>query len=127
MIVKSLNDVISTEFDVDWGNGKSRRFLTLRDGMGYSLTETIVNAGSDSLLEYKNHLEACYCIEGEGEVRDTTTGAVHQITPGTMYALDKHEKHHLVAKSDMKLVCVFNPPLKGTERHNLKDAESSTY
>ena len=95
--------------------------------MGYALTETIVNAGTSSLLEYKNHLEACYCIEGEGEVHDVATGEVHAIVPGTMYALDKHDKHYLVARSDMKLVCVFNPPLNRTERHSLSASESSCY
>jgi L-ectoine synthase len=126
MIVNSLAKIENSERDVDWGNGKSRRLLIQNDNMGYSLTDTIINAGSASLLEYKNHLEACYCIEGEGEVVDTQTGEVHKITPGTMYALDKHDKHWLKADKTMRLVCVFNPPLKGDERHSLS-GESSAY
>lgn len=127
MIVKHLNKLFGTERDIDWGNGRSRRFLIESEGMGYSLTDTLINAGSESLLGYKNHLETCYCIEGTGEVEDMD-GNVHQLEPGVMYALDKHDQHYLRAHTDMRLVCVFNPPLQGQERHSLdSDGSSSTY
>jgi len=126
MIIRSLHEIAGTERDVAWGNGQSRRLLLERDGMGYSLTDTVINAGTTSLLEYKRHLEACYCIEGEGEVEDMD-GNVHAIKPGTVYALDKHDKHYLRATTTMRLVCVFNPALKGTESHSLKSGESSAY
>ena len=129
MIIRSLDDIIGTDRDVFWGNGQSRRFLIEKDGMGYSLTETIINAGSESLLEYKNHFEACYCIEGEGEVEDMD-GNKFPIKPGTMYALDKHDKHYLRATKTMKLVCMFTPALKGDESHDLSGqggGDSSAY
>ncbi len=115
MIIRRLGDLHGTERDVDWGNGRSRRFLLASDGMGYSLTDTIVEAGTSSLLEYRQHLEACYCIEGEGEVEHD--GVVHPIVPGTMYALDRHEAHVLRATTRMRLVCVFSPALEGRESH----------
>lgn len=126
MIINSIDAIKSTDRDIAWGNGQSRRLLIEKDQMGYSLTDTVINAGSSSLLEYKNHLEACYCIEGEGEVVDQTTGETHAITPGVMYALDKNEKHILRADKTMRLVCVFNPPLKGGEKHSL-GGDSSAY
>ncbi|MDP3383219.1 MAG: ectoine synthase, partial [Phenylobacterium sp.] len=49
---------------------------------------------------------------------DIATGEVHQIKAGVMYALDKHDKHILRAKSEMKMACVFNPPLNGLEVHD---------
>lgn len=125
MIINSLDNISETERDVAWGNGQSRRLLIQKDNMGYSLTDTVINAGTSSLLEYKNHLEACYCIEGEGEVVDAATGETHKIVPGTMYALDKHEAHWLKADKTMRLVCVFNPPLKGDERHSLGGGSSA--
>jgi len=125
MIIRKLNEIVNTERDIAWGNGQSRRFLLETDGMGYSLTETIIDAGTESLLEYKNHLETCYCVEGEGEVE--ANGVVYPIQPGTMYALDKHEKHYLRAKTTLRLICVFNPPLKGNESHNLTHNKSSCY
>ncbi|HEY9800049.1 MAG TPA: ectoine synthase [Leptolyngbyaceae cyanobacterium] len=125
MIVRRLNEIIKTERDIAWGNGQSRRFLLEEDGMGYSLTDTTIDAGTESLLEYKNHMEACYCLEGEGEVE--ANGIVYPIKPGTMYALDKHEKHYLRAKTFLRLICVFNPPLKGHETHRLSHNKSSSY
>lgn len=126
MIIRKLSEVSNTERDVAWGNGQSRRFLLAQDGMGYSLTDTIIDAGTQSLLEYKNHLEACYCIEGEGEVEDMD-GNVYPIVPGTMYALDKHDKHYLRARTTLRLICVFTPPLNGKESHALSGDGSSSY
>ena len=79
----------------EWGNGTSHRFLLEADGMGYTVTDTIVKAGTKSLIEYKNHLEACYCIEGSGSVIEMD-GTEHKIVVGTMYALDKHDPHYLL-------------------------------
>ena len=124
MIVRNLFDVAT----VEWGNGLSRRFLVEADGLGYTLTDTVVTAGTKSLLEYRNHLEACYCIAGSGEVVDMD-GTRHPITPGTMYALDKNDAHYLIAdpEADLRLVCVFSPALKGTERHSLDASGASAY
>ncbi|MFI9642510.1 ectoine synthase [Micromonospora sp. NPDC051925] len=124
MIVRHVDNVKT----MDWGNGISRRFLLSADGMGYTVTDTVVRAGTKSRLEYRNHLEACYCIEGSGEVIDLD-GTTHPITPGTLYALDKHDAHYLVASphEDLRLVCVFTPALNGDEVHRLDQAEFSHY
>ena len=128
MFVRSLNDVEKTDYFVDWGNGTSHRMLTEADGMGFTVCHTVVKKGSESLLEYRNHLEACYCIGGEGEVEDMN-GNVYPIKVGDIYVLNPHDKHYLrgVKDTDLILVSVFNPPLKGTERHNLKGDGSSAY
>jgi L-ectoine synthase len=124
MIVRGLAEAKT----VDWGNGVSRRFLLAEDGMGYTLTDTIVTAGSKSRLQYRNHLEACYCIEGSGEIVDVH-GNSFPITPGTLYALNEHDAHFLVANpdTDLRLVCVFSPALRGDERHFLDAADFSQY
>jgi len=67
---------------------------------------------------YKHHVEAVYCVGGEGELEDLETGEVHQITDGTMYALNSNERHRLSARTDMRMVCVFSPPLTGQEVHD---------
>lgn len=125
MIIQKLADISNSERDVEWGNGRSRRLLIKNDGMGYSVTDTIVDANTESLLEYKNHMEACYCIEGEGEVE--VNGIIYPIKPGTLYALDQHDKHYLRAKTYMRLVCVFTPALQGHESHNFKNKAASSY
>lgn len=124
MIVRLIDEVMT----VDWGNGLSRRFLLEADGMGYSITDTTVRAGTMSRLEYRKHLEACYCIEGEGEVVDMA-GNPHVLRPGVLYALNNHDPHLLVAApdTDLRLICVFSPALRGAERHNLDAAEFSQY
>jgi L-ectoine synthase len=124
MIIRELADVQT----VDWGNGLSRRFLVESDGMGYTVTDTTVRAGTKSRLEYRNHLEACYCVEGSGEVVDMD-GNSHPITPGVLYALDKNDAHFLIASphEDMRLVCVFSPALRGNEVHSLDEAGFSHY
>jgi L-ectoine synthase len=124
MIVRDL----STVKTVHWGNGISRRFLLEADGLGYSVTDTIVLAGTKSPLEYKRHLETCYCIAGRGEVVDAQ-GRTYPIEPGTLYALDQHDAHHLVAypDEDLRLVCVFSPALAGDESHRLDASGYSHY
>jgi L-ectoine synthase len=79
----------------------------------------VCKAGSVLELEYKNHLEACYCISGSAALTDLATGTVHKIEPGTMYALDSHDRHRLEVgqEHDLLLISVFNPALSGTEVH----------
>ena len=57
-------------------------------------------------------------IEGEGTVEDMATGEVHQLKPGTIYVLDKHDRHRLNATTPMRLICVFTPALVGGEVHD---------
>ncbi|MFV0334836.1 MAG: ectoine synthase [Tropicimonas sp.] len=128
MIIRKLDDIQGSDRDVSWGNGKSRRFLVERDGMGYSLTDTQIDPNSCSTLEYTKHLEACYCIEGSGKVVNDQTGEEHEISVGTMYALNAHDKHQLIGGKDgMRLVCMFTPALRGDEVHSLSGDGSSSY
>ena len=120
MIVKHLSDLKGTDDEVygEKGTWVSRRFLLKKDGMGFSFHETIIFAGTETYIWYKNHLEAVYCVGGEGEIEDLGTGKIHPIKDGTMYALNNHDKHYLRSKKDMRLICVFNPPLVGFEDHD---------
>lgn len=128
MFARSIDDIKGSERDVEWGNGKSYRLLVESDGMGFTVCHTIVRAGTESLLHYRRHLEACYCIAGEGEVEDMS-GNVFKISPGDIYVLNEHDRHYLRGgkDQDLILVSVFNPPLKGDERHDLKNPEGSQY
>lgn len=120
MIVKHLDEVIGTEDDVKVDTWNSRRLLLKKDGMGFSMHDTLIHAGTETWIWYKNHLEAVYCIEGEGEIETVEDGKVYPIKPGTLYALNGHEKHYLRAfeGKDMRMVCVFNPPVSGKEVHD---------
>ena len=118
MIVKSLDELIDTPRDVRGPVWASRRFLLDEDGVGFTLTETTVEAGSEQILWYKYHVEANYVIEGEGEVENMSTGEVFSLQAGSLYVLDKHERHRLKSFTRMRLVCVFTPALSGRETHD---------
>lgn len=122
MIVKTLSDVLDTPDHVTGEAFESRRILLARDGLGYSLHDTLVKAGSTQHLHYKNHIEANYCIEGTGEVENAATGEVWPLNPGTMYVLDQHDPHIIRATTDVRFICIFTPALSGQETH---DADGS--
>lgn len=117
MIVRSLSEVVGTERDVAGDGWRSRRLLLRDDGMGFSLHDTVVEAGAEMQMQYRHHLEACYIVEGAAEIQDLATGQSHHLAPGGVYALNEHDRHILRVSSELRLVCVFNPPLAGTEQH----------
>lgn len=118
MIVRHLSEIRGTEREVSAPTWTSRRLLLAGDGMGFSLHETTIFAGTETHIHYRHHLEAVYCIEGEGEIETVADGKVHKINPGMMYALNEHDEHYLRARTAMRMVCVFNPPLSGREVHD---------
>ncbi|MEX1665212.1 ectoine synthase [Zhongshania arctica] len=127
MKIVRVQDVIGTEREVAGVESPwvSRRLLLKKEGMGFSFHETIIPAGSEHEFWYKNHLEAVYCVAGNGSITDLETGETHQITDGTLYALDKHDKHLLHGGTeDMRLICAFNPPVTGRETHDADGAYS---
>ncbi len=124
MLVRGPEDVKV----VEWGNGLSYRYLVQADKMGFTVCHTYVNPGSKSRLEYRQHLEACFCIAGRGWVTTASGSESHELRPGVMYALNEHDAHFLIAdpEAGLELISVFNPPLRGDERHNL-DADGFSH
>jgi L-ectoine synthase len=118
MIVKTLDDVLGTEHEVKGGTWTSRRLLLADAKMGFSMHDTLIHAGTETMIWYQNHLEAVYCIEGNGEIEVLPDGPTYPIEPGTIYALDGNEKHLLRATEEMRMICVFNPAVTGTEVHD---------
>lgn len=118
MIVRKLGEVTGSEDDVSAPGWNSRRLLLARHEMGFSLHDTIIEAGAELPMWYRYHLEAVYCIEGEGELESRETGERWQIESGTVYALNKNDRHTLRARTQMRMVCVFNPPVTGQEVHD---------
>ena len=100
-IVRSLDEIIGTERDVQAPTWCSRRFVLAKEGVGFSLHETILYAGTETKMWYANHIEAVYCIDGEGELTNDETGEMHDIKPGVMYLLNGHEHHTLRAHTDV--------------------------
>ena len=118
MIVRNIRDIDGTEDDVVTDTWRSKRIILKKDGMGYSVHETTIFAGTETHIWYQNHLESVFCIQGEGEVETIPDGKIYPIKPGVLYALNEHDNHYLRAKTEMKMICVFNPPLTGREVHD---------
>ena len=122
MIVKTKEDVVGTKGEAQGHMWRSLRLLHEEDGMGVTLTDTVLEPGFEMSLWQKNHLEACYCIEGEGTVEDLENGKIHEVRPGTLYAMNDHDRHRIRATTRMRILCTFYPALTGHEVH---DADGS--
>lgn len=127
MIVRHFGEILGSARAVHTDNWSSFRLLTRDDGLGFSLHETWIQPGTETHIWYKHHFEAVYCIEGEGEIEPVDdqgrgNGQPIAIVPGMMYALDAHDRHFLRAHTRLRLVCVFNPPLRGDETHDADGA-----
>ncbi|KUJ83505.1 ectoine synthase [Microbulbifer flavimaris] len=122
MIVRNLHEAEKSDRRIVSEGWESTRLLLKNDNMGFSFHITTIYEGANLNLHYQNHLESVYCISGEGEVETVEDGKVYPIQPGTIYILDKNDKHILRARKEMKMACVFNPPLHGKEVHNAEGA-----
>jgi len=120
MIVRTLEECenSSRKIESETGTWNSVRMLLKDDNMGFSFHITTIYADTETPIWYQNHLESVYCMSGEGEIETIDDGKVYPIKPGTLYILDKNDQHLLRGFSEMKLACVFNPPLIGNEVHN---------
>ncbi len=119
MKVFKMDELRDTGRQVDCPKGGfvSLRGILKQDKMGFTLTKTIVPVGPPQHWHYRNHLEACYCVSGVGILTDASTGRKHQIGPDVLYILDKNDDHYFKAITEVTLLCVFNPPLRGKEVH----------
>ena len=102
---------------VNFHAGTSRRIVLKKDGLGFGITRTTILPEAGKVMQhYKNHIEACYCISGYGVLTDED-GNEFGISEGVTYILDKNDKHWFEALEETVLLCVWNPPLIGSEIH----------
>ena len=118
MIVRNLADIRASDRNVESRGWESARILLKDDAMGFSFHITTLYAGEELAMHYKNHLEAVFVISGEGTIEDLGAGQVHELKPGSLYALDKHDRHIVRPRTEMVTACVFNPPVTGREVHD---------
>ena len=118
MIVRSTAEITGTQRDVAGQGWRSKRIILGGDGVGFSFHETTIEAGTVHEFHYRYHVEAVWLIEGEGTLTDLNTGVTYELAPGSMYLLDDHERHRLEVRTDMRMMCVFNPPVTGQEVHD---------
>ena len=124
MIVRTLAECEQSNRKIKTDTWDSTRMLLKDDKMGFSFHITTIYANTETHIHYQNHLESVYCMSGNGEIETIADGKIYKIEAGTLYILDKHDEHLLRGGSeDMKMACVFNPPLNGKEVHD----ESGVY
>ncbi|NP_001171779.1 L-ectoine synthase-like [Saccoglossus kowalevskii] len=122
-VVKSLDEIVGTERDVDFKRGHSRRFLLKVDGFAITITSTAVMFTGDdpTKLEYRNHAESAYYISGKVSYswNEGANKIEARITPddGTVYNMNAHDKHMVSVHEDCIALCVFYPALRGNENH----------
>ena len=121
MIVRTTGEITGTERDVADGHWRSKRIVLGGDRVGFSFHETTIQPGSVNEFHYANHVEAVWLVEGTGTLVDRESGTEYPLAPGTMYLLDGNERHTVKVDADsepMRMFCVFNPPVVGTEVHD---------
>jgi L-ectoine synthase len=118
MLVRTIAEITDTDADIKTENWRSKRIILAKEGVGFSVHETTLYAGTVNDFWYANHIEAVFIVEGEGEITDLATGETHQLGPGSLYLLNDHDKHQVRPRTQMRTVCVFNPPVTGREVHD---------
>ncbi|MFG6666568.1 ectoine synthase [Halomonas sp. HNIBRBA4712] len=120
MIVRNLEEARKTDrlVKAENGNWDSTRLVLASDKAGFSFHITRIFPGTETHIHYKNHYEAVFCYEGEGEVETIADGKIWPIKAGDIYMLDQHDEHLLRGKEKgMTVACVFTPALTGNEVH----------
>jgi L-ectoine synthase len=108
----------SKEMVVANGQARTIRLLTQAEDVGFGLSEVQVDAGAEIVLWYKHHWEANHILIGTGDVTDRTSGRSWKLQPGMAYNVGPRDRHRLHARTDLHLLIVFSPALKGDEQHD---------
>ena len=103
---------------VGYGKIDTVRLLLAEDGAGYSVSDVTITEPMDVVLQYKHHVEANIFLEGGGSVENLSTGEVHEVHAGVTYVVFPEDRHRVRLAAGTRLICVFNPPLKGDEDHD---------
>lgn len=122
MIIRNLKAIRASDKNVKSDGWVSARMLLKDDDMGFSFHVTTMFAGSELKMHYQNHLEAVLILKGTGTIENLTTGEVHPLKSGVMYALNEHDRHIVRPETDLLAACVFNPPVSGREVHDANGA-----
>jgi L-ectoine synthase len=124
MFVKRADEMRAAgkEMRVASGQARTLRMLTKADDVGFGFSDVHFAAGAETILWYKHHWEANHIVSGTGEVTDLTTGRSWRLEPGVAYNVGPRDRHRVRAETDMHLVSVFCPPLRGDEQHDADGA-----
>lgn len=129
MFVRTAADVRAAGFvrSIRYGTAIATRYLTARDGLGFSLSTGFKRAPHQPVPTwYKHHWEANFVASGSGELEELSTGRRWPLEPGTVYAVGPDDRYQGHGSEDILIVSVFNPPLVGDETHDADGAYPPT-
>ena len=104
MKIVRVQDIIGTEREVTGPGWTSRRMLLKKDVMGFSFHETIIPAGAVLNLWYKHHLEAVYCVAGNGKILDNGEVRALDVKVGDIVMFGKFSGSEVKVNGDDLLV-----------------------
>lgn len=109
MLVRTLNDVIGTDGEEHGRKRHSMCLIRAEDGLGVSLTDSILEAGFETTLGGGKSGEICYCLEGSGTAEKLPSGTIQPIRPGTLFAAVGIDKYRIRIAERTRLIRVFIP------------------
>ncbi|PZG31347.1 L-ectoine synthase [Spongiactinospora gelatinilytica] len=115
MIFRNIADIQHTERDVHHEYYRSTRLLLAGDGAGVGLTDTTLHPGVKGTYGYSDRTEIAYCVSGAATAVDLETGQGHAIAPGVLWVAPPGSRFTLTVTEPTRLICVFDPPIEGTE------------
>jgi len=118
LLLKSLSEVVGSDRNVSFEGGYSRRFLAAPDGYNISFHNTLIHASCNARLEYPHNMEANYFIKGQGEYvwKNGQQQFNFEKHHGTMLLVEYDAHEVQIGAQESIAICLFFPPLKGTER-----------
>lgn len=125
MIIQQLQELQGSNRYTSRPNWDSTRLIVANDRMGFSLHVTRIYPGQTGLTEYPDHVEAAYCVSGHATLIYDEGSARAEIVPGVVYALDQHDPHTMIVHDELQLICVFNPPLSGSENVSASEGKET--
>jgi len=131
LLLKSLSEVVDSDRNIFWERGYSRRFLAAPDGFNLSVHNTLCHSNHSTSLHYQHNVEVVYFIKGQGEYVLQNGEEQHEFDSekhnGTLILLE-HDAHVLkIGAADSIAICLFFPPLKGTENLKFDQESGSSY
>lgn len=115
MIFRDRSALIGTDRDVRHRNYHTTRILLADDPSPVSLTDITLEPGIKDTYGYPDRTEIAYCISGAATVVDLDRGHEQSIRPGVLWIAPPGSRFTFVASEPTRLICVFDPPLHGTE------------
>jgi L-ectoine synthase len=115
VLFRDRADLVGTARDVVNSSYRSTRLLLRDDGAGVGLHDVVMHPGVDEVYGYPDRTEISYCLDGAATVTDLDTRQTQRVVPGVLWVAPPGSRFTVDVEAPLRLICVFHPPLEGTE------------